>query len=177
MIEPRIRLLSLDEAVDTVYRAALDGQSVAKVAAEIAHQLDDRDTNSAIVVGLSELTHRKLARQRHGLEDGGVEAPSEIDGVVGPTVPPLAAKRHAAKDLWSALEANYEAADGSRKPLKDFTLDDALNLRALSNAHADGYIRVRDAMDRAVDALRKHGAATIGALPASAKRQVAEGLS
>ena len=175
---PRLRPLSLDEAVDAVYRAALEGRSVAEVAAELAHDIDDRDINEAIVIGLAELAHRRLARQRRGhTEDGGAESRSGIDILDGPAVPPLAAKRHAAKDLWTALDANYGVADGSRKALKDFTVDDALYLREQSNAKADGYVRVRDAMDRAISALRKHGAATIGSLPVEAKRKVAEGLS
>jgi len=175
---PRLRPLSLDEAVEVVYRAALDGRSVAEAAAEVVHDIDDRDINEAIVIGLGELVHRRLARQRRGhTEDGGAEVAPEVEAESGPVVPPLAAKRHAAKDLWTALDANYGVADGSRKALKDFTVEDALYLREQSNAKADGYVRVRDAMDRAISALRKHGAATIGSLPVEAKRKVAEGLS
>ena len=179
MLAPRPRLLSLDEAVEAVYQAALDGRSVADTAAELVHEIDDRDINEALIIGVSELAHRRLARQRHGKrEDGGADAGSEIDTSSGTAVPPLAAKRHAAGDLWRALEANYEAADGkTRKPLKDFTIEDAIHLRNDSNAHADGYIRVRDAMDRAISALRKHKVATIDALPTEAKRHVAEGLA
>lgn len=178
VLAPRPRLMSLDEAVEVVYQAALDGRSVAEVAAEMVHEIDDRDVNEALTIGLSELVHRRLARQRRGhVEDGGAETGSAIDHGSGSAVPPLAAKRHAARDLWTALEGNYEAADGSRKALKDFTVDDALHLRTQSNARADGFVRVRDAMDRAISALRKHGAATIGDLPADAKRRVTEGLS
>jgi hypothetical protein len=178
MRAPHQRLLSLDEAVERVFQAALSGRSVAEVSAELVHEIDDRDINDALVVGLSELTHRRLARQRRGhtAEDGGVDRHPVSDQASDPAAPPLAAKPHAAREFWAALQANYEAADGSRKALNDFTIDDALHLRSRSNARADGLIRVRDAMDRAISALQAHKVATIGELPAAAKRRIAEGL-
>jgi hypothetical protein len=173
------RLLSLDEAVNEVVEAALAGRAVADSAAEVAHLLDHRDSADAIRTGIAEMAHRRLARQRRGAsEEDGAANLNEVDTARGPVaVPPAAAKPHAAKEVWSALTANYEGADGTRKALRDFTLEDALHLRSQSNARADGFVRVRDAMDRAIGALRKHKVNTIGDLPAAATRLVAEGLS
>jgi hypothetical protein len=178
MREPRVRLLSLDEAVEAVYQAALSGRGVAETAAELAHDIDDRDVNDAVVIGLAVLAHRKLTRQRRAgtAEDDGAEVVDEVAVMNGPATPPAKAKPHYALDYRRALTANYEAADGSRKPLLEFNLDDALNLRKLSGARADGLIRVRDAMDRAVSALQKHKAERIADLPVKDQREIAEGL-
>jgi hypothetical protein len=177
--QPFQRPLSLDEAVEAVYQAALSGRGVAETASELAHEIDDRDVNDAVVVGLAELAHRRLTRQRHArtAEDGGADELHEIEDAAGPATPPTKAKPHYALDYRKALTANYEAADGSRKALLDFNLDDALNLRKLSGSRADGLIRVRDAMDLAVTALRKHKAERISALSAAEQRSIAQGLS
>ena len=176
--QPQPRPLSLDEAVEVVYQEALSGRSVAEAAAEYSHQVDDRDIGEALAIAVAELAHRRLARQRRHPEIGpdGAEIALETDVADGPA--PTKAKPHAAAEFWrSALAANYEAADGTRKALVDFNLDDVLHLRNISGKRADGLIRLRDAMDAAVAALRRHGAASIGALPAKAQKVIAEGLA
>lgn len=176
--QPFTRPLSLDETVEAVYQDALSGRSVAEAAREYAHQLDDRDIAEVIVVGIADMAHRRLARQRKHpeTEQGGAAVDDETDAPIGSA--PTKSKPHAAADFWrTALGANYEGADGTRKALVDFNLDDALHLRNLTNKRADGLIRIRDAMDEAVAALRKHGSARIGALPAKAQQTIAEGLA
>ncbi len=176
--QPTPRPLSLDEAVQLVYRDALAGRSVAEAAGEYAHQVDDRDINDALIIGVAELAHRRLARQRRGgaVEDGA-ETSSEIDSSIGSASPPAKAKPHAAAEFWRAvLQANYEAADGSRKALLNFNTDDALHLRNVAGKRADGYVRLRDSMDRAISALHHHKADSIGKLPVKEQKAIAEGL-
>lgn len=172
------RTLSLDEAVEAVYAEALDGRSVAEAAAEYAHEIDDRDIFEAVRTGLIDLAHRRLARQRRAPaeEESGTEEAVEIEAAFGTASPPKAKPARVNADFWKWLDGNYEAADGTRKPVKDFGLEDALHLRAVSNNRADGLLRVRDAMDIAVAALRTHKAARIGDLPVADKRKIAEQL-
>jgi hypothetical protein len=169
---PIPRPLSLDEAVDAVFRAALDGGSVADAAREFAHQIDDRDIYEVVADGLAARAHRLLARQRNqSAEDGADDhGESEPDSGSAPQSPPKA-RAHAARQFW-ALQGNYEGADGTRKSLLKFTLEDATSLRSIAGGRAEGWIRVRDAMDRAISALQQHSAKTIGSLPEVEKRAI-----
>lgn len=176
--QPITRPLSLDEAVQLVYRDALAGRSVAEAAGEYAHQVDVSDINDALIIGVAELAHRRLARQRRGgaVEDGA-DAVDEIEPADGSDSPPAKAKPHYALEGWKAILAgNYEAADGSRKSLIDFNADDAIHLRNVAGNRADGYVRLRDSMDRAVSALHHHKADSIGKLPVKEQKAIAEGL-
>lgn len=162
------RPLSLEEAVDAIVQAALAGSAVSDAAREYAHQVDDRDIYEVVADGLAARAHSKLAAQRRAVPE---EAERALESEVAVGSPARKARPAAAKLYW-ALRANYEAADGTRKALLKFTLDDALNLRLVAAGKADGWVRVRDAMDRATSALRQHGAATIDALPAAEKQAI-----
>jgi len=186
--EQNPRTLSLEDAVEAVYEAAVNGSSVADEAAVVAHMVDDRDIYEAVVIGLGELVHRRLARRRRGgmredeagdgavgsleSEDSDGPSPASSNGV--PKAQP-----HAAKVLWDAIldDANYEAADSTRKALRQFGIEDSRRLRGIAGAMAAGHIRVRDAMDIAVGALERTGVKTIGALPLAERRRVVEALS
>lgn len=167
------RPLSIEEAVEAVVRDALAGQSVIDAARDYGHQVDDRDIYELVVKGLADRAHEKLALMR-GRRDGA-DGSLETDAVAGPA--PTKAKPNPARALFLALQANYEAADGTRKPLLQFGLEDALYLRNIAGAKSDGWRRVRDAMDRAVSALRQHSAKTIAALPADEKRAISARLA
>jgi hypothetical protein len=182
--EPITRSLSLDEAVLAVYEAAVAGAAVAETASEYAHLVDDRDVHEAIVIGIGELVHRRLARRRRGGDadavGDGVETTSESESAAGPDSDHKTAKAkpHAALRVWDATldDNNYEAADGTRKALRGFGLDDSIKLRDLAGAKADGHIRIRDAMDIAAAALRRTGKATIGDA-INDRRRVVEALA
>lgn len=172
----KTRMMSLDEAVEAVYQEAMAGRSVAESAAEFAHEIDDRDILEAVRVGLIDLAHRRLARQRRAPEDG-VDIRDEIDPGIGSTPPTKAKAPRAGADFWQKLAKNYAAADGTRKALSDFTAQDALYLRDHTGKQADGLLRIRDAMDAALSALSKHKVSRIGELPADEQRKIAEALA
>lgn len=167
------RPMSVDEAVDAVYRSALEGAAVVDAARQYAPQIDDRDIYELVTAGLIAKVHDRLSRQRRAQD--GAEHGFEIDTGAGPA--PAKARPHAAKEGWVMLKANYEAADGTRKSLLTFSIDDWRHLRGVAGGRAAGWIRVRDAADRAISALQQHGVATTAALPSVEKRAISGRLA
>lgn len=176
LAQPHPRRMSLEEALDAGYRDALDGRPVAEAAAEYAVHLDLDEIGKPLSIGLAELIHRRLGLQHR--EQGGADVYAESDANRGPAAPALKSKPHYAKEFWrSILARNYEAADGTRKALAAFTVDDAKYLRNLAANRADGLMRLRDAMDAACSALSHGRATTIGDLPVKEQQKIAEALS
>ena len=75
------------------------------------------------------------------------------------------------------LAANYEGADGVRKPLTAFSLIDAQHLAGLAEAYVVGWSRVRDGMAAAVAALTRRKVAAIGDLPVKEQQAIAKVLA
>jgi len=166
--------LTLSDAVDAVVARALDGEMVAHAAAGLVDRLDYDDMRTAAVRGLAALVHDRLAVLRVPREEdadpGSVR--ERRDGT-----PPVRS-RHYAAELWRRrLEANYEAADGTRKPLSAFTPPDVAHLFTLADTRADGYRRLADAMALAGRLLAEHKRAAIRLLPVAAQREIAEALT
>ena len=177
-VAARQTALTLEGAIQQGIAAAEEGHGVAETAALLwAEGLDPEAADACGVIGLRTLIHQHLAAMRRpGLEedDGAADQSPEDQSIAGRPVVNI----HYAREHWQkVLAANYEAADGSRKALYAFTTEDAAHLRLIANNRADGYLRLRDAMDAALVLLQKHRKPTIGALPEKAQRSLAEALS
>lgn len=177
-VAARARALSLDEAIEQGINAAHDGYGVAETAAKLWESGLDPDAADACgVIGLRTLIHSQLAAARHPVREEDDEAVEELDERDQDSGRPVA-NIHYAREHWQRLlAANYEAADGSRKALLAFTDADAAHLRTIANNRADGYLRLRDAMDAAMGLLKRHRKPTIADLPEKAQRQIAEALA
>jgi hypothetical protein len=169
--------LTLEDAVQQGLNAALDGYGVAETAVKLWEAgLDDEAADACAVVGLRAMIHDRLRALRQPVEedDGVAERLSASGSATGRPVVNI----NYAKEHWQrVLAANYEAADGSRKALRAFTSEDVLHLRTLAGARADGYLRLRDAMDAAAALLKRHKKSTVSDLPEKAQRAIAEALS
>lgn len=170
--------LSLEQAIEQGVNAANDGHPVAETAALLWQEgLDSEAADACGVIGLRTLIHSQLAAARRPVreEDDGTTVPPTENGSSGGR--PVVNINYAREHWQRVLDANYEGADGTRKALIAFTDADALHLRSIANNRADGYMRLRDAMDATAALLKKHRKATVGDLPEKAQRQIAEVLS
>lgn len=166
--------MTVDQAVTGICDEAMRGEAVALVATEYASHVVGDGITDLIAKGLAMLAHQRLAMMRRPSEEDA-ELASESDLAVG--VSPRKANPSRTATLWrSLLAANYEAADGTRKALIAFSLADSTHLRNIAASRADGYARLRDAMEIAVAALAKSKVDVIGDLPAKVQQQIAEEL-
>lgn len=111
---------------------------------------------------------------------GGTDDLSEFDRISGSTQRPQTGLPGTPRHLryQAALEnLNYEGADGIRRALIDFTLDDCLAFRERMVTMSRGAALKARAMKVAAEALRKHKKDRIGDLPDSDRDEIAKYLT
>lgn len=167
--------LTLADIRNAVVSRALAGETVAALANEVADwSLDDDVTALMIRRGLIATFHDWLGLDRQPTADEAADrlgASEEGGGRLHPL-------RHYAKEHWQrVLAANYEGADGIRRAIRDFSLDDVRHVRDWASARAAGLLRLQSAMELADVLLARHSKERIAALPVKAQREIAEKLA
>lgn len=149
-----------DDAVELIWERVLAGEftSVAEAVRALWSEMhfapEDRDFLA--IMGLTDLAESEQRARRHGY------TPRVAWGAP-----------HGKKwERYMALTWPYEAADGTQKPLLEFTLSDLAALSVAAGKIADAARRKQEWATLASERLNEHGKARIADLPDMVLREI-----